>query len=156
MFRFWTLFSTGSSGEPWSRGALSQIPPLWPWRPCHCWGLEGHHQGEVRSAFYEPVWCPTKHETEFAKANILPKIAPPGTTSPSSDTEGSTCWWTTRGSPSSKLPQSLSEFKPRSSQHNTVAKPLFSSHFPTTACHTKQLWEATSKFSILSKNSSFY
>ena len=71
---FWTLFSTGSSGEPWSRGALSQIPPLWPWRPCHCWGLEGHHQGEVRSAFYEPVWCPTKHETEFAKANIIPKL----------------------------------------------------------------------------------
>ena len=62
-FKFWTLLSTGSSGEPWSRGALSQIPPLWPWRPCHCWGLEGHHQGEVRSAFFEPVWRPTKHET---------------------------------------------------------------------------------------------
>ena len=62
LFKFWTLFLTGSSGEPWSRGALSKIPPLWPWRPCHCWGLEGHHQGEVRSAFFEPVWSPTKHK----------------------------------------------------------------------------------------------
>ena len=53
LFKFWTLFLTGSSGEPWSRGALSKIPPLWPWRPCHCWGLEGHHQGEVRSDFFQ-------------------------------------------------------------------------------------------------------
>ena len=39
--------------------------------------------------------------------------------------------------------------------HNTtqLLNRCFSAHLPTTACHTKQLWEATSKFSIFNRNS---